>query len=75
METLTRVAYWHLKTTYVGLQKCLQQEWASRNRVTPGIGMSFHVVDYALQEIFLLSLFHGSTAQITGGTITSLPKK
>ena len=61
VATLARVACCHLQTTYVGLQKSLQQKCAFLQRVTPGIGMDFQVVEDALQETFLPDFFQGDT--------------
>ena len=43
--------------------------------VTPDIGMAFQVVEDALQYIFLPDLFQGSTEQIPGREINSIPVK
>ena len=41
VSTLAGVVRRHPQTTYAGLQKYLQQEWALVQRVTPDIGMAF----------------------------------
>ena len=41
VATLAGVVRPHPHTTYAGLQKYLQQEWALVQRVTPDIGMAF----------------------------------
>ena len=38
---MDRVEGCHPQTSYTGLQKSLQQEWAFVQRVTPGIGPEF----------------------------------
>ena len=73
--TLTGVARRHPQTAHVGLQKSLQQDWAFVQRVTPDIGMAFHVVENTLRDILLLALFQGGTSQIPRREITSLPVK
>ena len=72
MATLAGVVHRHLQTAYTGLQKPPQQEWAFVQRVTPGIGMEFKEAEDAMQDTFLLSLFQGSTSQISGREITGL---
>ena len=69
---MDRVARRHPQTAYAGLQKSLHQEWAFVQSATPDIGMGFQLVEYALQDIFLHSLFQGGRAQIPGRYITGL---
>jgi hypothetical protein len=38
------------QSTYVGLQKCLQDEWQFLHRVTPGIGVLFAPIEEALNK-------------------------
>ena len=45
------------KSAYVGLQKSLQQEWAFLQRVKPGVGDTFGLVEEALREIFVPALY------------------
>ena len=59
METLVRVSRKHPQSSYAGLQKSLQQEWAFMQWVTPGIGNAFNPVEKALREIFFPALFEG----------------
>ena len=59
VRTLLGVARKHLKTSYAGLEKSLQQEWAFVQRVTPDIGDAFSPVEYALQDYFPSALFNG----------------
>ena len=75
VTTLTGVARRHPQTTYVVLQKSLQQEWAFVQRVTPDIGIYFQAVEYKLRYTFLPALFQGDTSQIHGRAITCLPVK
>ena len=44
VETLTEFFRKHLHSTYTGLQKSLQKEWAFMQRVTLGIGDAFDPV-------------------------------
>ena len=44
-------------------------------RVTPDIGISFHLVEDSLQDLFLPAPFQSSMAQIPGREITGLPVK
>ena len=57
VRTLARVACKHPQSTYVGLQKSLQQEWAFMQRVTPGIGDAFGPVEEEIATAFLPALF------------------
>ena len=57
MITLAGVSCKYPQSAYAGLQKSLWQEWAFVQRVTPGIGDAFGLVDEALQETLLLVLF------------------
>ena len=75
VATLSGVAHRHLQTAYAGLQNSLQQEWAFVQHVTQDIGMAFQEVEDALQDIFLLALFQGSTTHIPRRVITGLPVK
>ena len=62
MATLTGVPRPHPQTSYSGLQKSLQQEWAFVQRVTPDIGMALQVAEDMLRDIFLPALFQGGTS-------------
>ena len=73
MTTLTGVARRHQQTTYVVLQKSLQQEWAFVPRVTPGIGITFQAVEDGLRDTFLPAIFQGAAFQTPGRSITGLP--
>ena len=59
VETLAGVSRNHPQSTYAGLQKSLQKEWALVQRVTPGIRYDFGTVEKALQETFVPDLFKG----------------
>ena len=69
---LSGVARQRPQTTYAGMQKSLQHEWAFVQRVTPYIWMAFQAVDNELLVSFLLDLFQGSTSQIPERSITVL---
>ena len=75
MATLAGVARWNLQTTYMGLQKSLQQEWYFVQCVTREIGMAFQVVEDALRDILLPALFQETTEQISGRDFNGLPVK
>ena len=72
VATLVGVACRQPHTTYTGLQKSLQQEWAFVQRVTPDIGIYFQAVEYKLRYTFLPALFQGATSQIPGEAITGM---
>ena len=72
VATLAGLACWHPQTTYAGLKKSLQQEWAFVQRVTPGIGMTFQSLEDELWDTFLPELFQGAKSQIPGRDITVL---
>jgi hypothetical protein len=57
---LASVAPKYPQTSYSGLQKLLQQEWQSMQRVTTGIGPEFKEVERALAKTFLPALFGDS---------------
>ena len=59
VEILSGVSQKHLQSAYSGLQKSLQQEWTFVQRVTPGIGNAFRLVETALKETFMPTLFEG----------------
>ena len=75
VETLACVSRKHPQSAYVGLQKSLQQEWAFMQRVTPGIGDAFGLVEKALRENFVLSLFEGLGDSVPERGVTRLPVK
>ena len=54
---LAGVALKHPQSAYEVLQKSLQQEWDFVQRVTPGVGAAFGLVEEALQEVFVPALF------------------
>ena len=57
MKDLSGVARKHPQSAYSGLQKSLQHEWEFVQRVIPGIGYAFGLVEQVLQETFISSLF------------------
>ena len=57
VKLLAGVAHKHPQSTYAGLQKHLQQEWAFVQSVTPGVGDAFGLVGGVLREIFVPALF------------------
>ena len=59
MKTLARVARKHPQSAYAGLQNSLQQEWEFVQQVTPSIRYAFGLVEEALRETFLPTLFQG----------------
>ena len=72
VATLAGVACQHPWTAYVELYNSLQQEWDFVKRITPYIGIAFHVVEDALWDIFFPELFQGATEQIhVIGPVTS----
>ena len=50
VETLVGVSRKHLQSTYAGLQKSLQQDWAFVKWVTPSIVNTFGPVEKSLQD-------------------------
>ena len=54
---LSKVVGRYLQAAYAALQKSLQQEWQFLQRVTNGLSNEFKVVEEALAENFLPSLF------------------
>ena len=58
---MSGVAGNHLQTTYVGLQKSLQQEWALVQHFTPDIWTAFQPMEDALCKKFPMALFKGAT--------------
>ena len=75
LAILAGVALKHPQSAYAGLQKSLQQEWDFVQRVTPGVGAAFGLVEEALREVFLPALFRGLTEGLTTRTKTGLPVK
>ena len=75
MKTLSGVARNHLQSAYVGLLKSLQQEYAFVQRVTPRIGDAFRLVEQAIRETFIPSLFQGLGEGTPGQGVTCLPIK
>ena len=62
MSVLAGVAHKHPQSSYAGLKKSFQQEWAFVQRVTPGVGEAFGPVEESLREIFVPALFRGLSA-------------
>ena len=58
---LAGVALKHPQSAYAGMQKSLQQECDFVQRVTPGVGAAFGLVEEALWEVFVPVLFRGLT--------------
>ena len=75
MEILSGVSRKHLQSTYAGLQKSLQQEWAFVQQVTPGIGDTFGPVETALKEILVPALFKELGNGVPERGVTRLPVK
>ena len=75
VETLAGVSCKHLQSTYAGLQKSLQQEWAFVQRVTPGIVDASVPVEKALRETFVLALFEELGGEASERGVTRLPVK
>ena len=65
----------HPQSSYAGLKKSLQKEWAFVQRVTPGIGNAFCPLEKALQENFLPDLFEGLEEGAPERGVTRLPVK
>ena len=57
VKTLAGVSRNHRHSTYAGLRKSLQQEWALVQWVALGIGDAFGLLEKALWEIFAPALF------------------
>ena len=72
VETLARVSRKQPQYSYAGLQKSLQKEWAFVQRVTPGIGDAFGLVEKALRETFVPALFEGLVNGIPERGVTRL---
>ena len=64
-----------MQSAYAGLQKSLQQEWSFMQQVNPNIGDTFGLVEKALRENFIPSLFQVVGEGITGQGLTHLPLK
>ena len=75
METLARVSRNHPQSSYAGLQKSLQQEWAFVQRVTPGINNAFGLVEKALRETFVPELSEVMGDGVLERGFTRLPIK
>ena len=75
VETLAGFSHKHPQSAYAGLQKSLQQEWASMQRVTPFLGNAFVPVEKALWETFVLALFEGLGEVTPNRGVTRLPVK
>ena len=74
-KNLPGVARKHPQSSYVGLQKSLQQEWSFMRRITPGIRDAFVPVEKALQETFISALVQGLGEVTLGRGVTCLPVK
>ena len=75
MEILAGVSCKHLQSAYAGLQKSLQQEWALVQRLTPGIGNVFVLVELALKESFVPELVEVLGVGVPERGVTYLPVK
>ena len=75
MGTLAGVACKHPQSAYARLHKSLQQEWEFVQRITPGVGDAFGLVEEALQETFLPALFQVLGEGALGRGVTLLPVK
>ena len=75
VKLLEGVSHKHPQSSYAGLQKSLQQEWAFVDRVTPGVGDAFDPVEEALREIFVPALYKGLREGVPEREITRLPVK
>ena len=75
VKMLLGVACKHLHSTYAGLQKSIQQQWAFVQQVTPEVGDAFVLVEQALREAFFSDLFQGFGEGIPGRGVTRLPVK
>ena len=73
MALLVGVALKNPQSTYAGLQKSLQQEWAFVQRATLGVGTAFSSVEEALQDVFLPAFFRGLTEGLPTRVNTRLP--
>jgi hypothetical protein len=56
IKDLSQTGEKYPQTTYVGLQKCLQNEWQFLHRVIPDIGDLFVPIEEALQKHFFPAL-------------------
>ena len=75
VETIAWVSQNHLQSVYEGLQKSIHHEWVFMQRVTPGIGNAFGLVEKALQETFVPDLFKGLGEGAPERGVTRLPVK
>ena len=75
METLAGDSRMNPQSTYAGLQKSLQKEWAFTQWVTPGIGDAVIPVEKALWETFFPELFEGLGKGAPEQGVTRLPVK
>ncbi len=72
---LSKIVGRHPQAAYAGLQKSLQQEWQFLQRVTSGLSDEFAVVEKALAEKFLPSLFGNGEQCDTKRQLACLPVK
>ena len=75
MKTLSGVSRKHPQSAYAGLQKSLQQEWTFVQRVTPGIGDAFGLVEKVLRETFVQAMFEGLGDGVPERGVTRLTLK
>jgi len=72
---LSKVVGRYPQAAYAGLQKSLQQEWQFLQRVTSGLSDEFEVVEEALAENFLPTLFGTGIQCDTKRQLACLPVK
>ena len=75
MIELSKVAERHPQAACAGLQKSLMQEWQFLQRVTSGLSDEFEVIEEALAENFLPSLFGDGEQCDTKRQLACLPVK
>ena len=57
VELLSSIASDQPQAAFIALTKSLQNEWTFLQRVTPGCGSLFNVIESALSSVFLPTLF------------------
>ena len=75
VRTLSGVDHKHPQSTYAGLKKSLQQEWAFVQQVNPSIRNAFGPAEEALWETFFPSLSQALREGATGRGVTRIPVK
>ena len=65
----------HPQSAYAGLQKSLQQDWAFLQRVIPGIGDAFGLVEEEIKTVFIPEIFYSVRDRAPGREITRLQVK